>query len=88
MTYKITDYNEEEIQGSFNEQELQNTSQSTFRIEKVLKRQGDKFDDFLSYVLKMTRRFLWLDIEISGKKPVYRFKHILNHLSLQIAQVL
>ena len=42
VTYKITDYNGEEIQGSFNEQELQKTSQSTFRIEKVLKRQGDK----------------------------------------------
>ena len=42
VTYKITDYNEEEIQGSCYEQELQKTSQSTFRIEKVLKRQGDK----------------------------------------------
>ena len=34
VTYKITDYNGEEIQGSFYEQELQKTSQSTFRIEK------------------------------------------------------
>ena len=42
VTYKITDYNGEEIQGSFYEQELQKTSQSTFRIEKILKRQGDK----------------------------------------------
>ena len=42
VTYKITDYNGEEIQGSFYEQELQKTSQSTFRIEKLLKRQGDK----------------------------------------------
>ena len=42
VTYKITDYNGEEIQGSFNEQELQKTSQSTFQIEKVLKRQGVK----------------------------------------------
>ena len=42
VTYKITDYNGEEIQGSFNEQELQKTSQKTFRIEKILKRQGDK----------------------------------------------
>ena len=30
VTYKITDYNGEEIQGSFYEQELQKTSQSTF----------------------------------------------------------
>ena len=42
VTYKIADYNEEEIQGSFYEQELQMTSQDTFRIEKVLKKQGDK----------------------------------------------
>ena len=42
VTYKITDYNGEEIQGSFYEQELQKTMQDTFRIEKVLKRQGDK----------------------------------------------
>ena len=42
VTYKITDYNGEEIQGSFYEEELQKTSQSTFRIEKVLKRQGNK----------------------------------------------
>ena len=42
VTYQITDYNGEEIKGSFYEQELQNTSQDTFRIEKVLKRQGDK----------------------------------------------
>ena len=38
VTYKIIDYNEDEIQGSFYEQELQKTSQSTFRIEKVLNR--------------------------------------------------
>ena len=41
MTYEITDYNGEEIQGSFYEQELQKTSQGTFRMENVLKRQGD-----------------------------------------------
>ena len=37
VTYKITDYNGEEIQGSFHEQELQKTSQKTFRIEKGIK---------------------------------------------------
>ena len=43
MTYKITDYNGEEIQGSFYEQELQKTPQDTFiSYRKVLKRQGDK----------------------------------------------
>ena len=54
MTYKITDYKEDEIQGSFYEQELQKTSQKTFRNEKILKRQGDKSlvkMDGISYVV-------------------------------------
>ena len=42
VTYKITYNNWEETQGSFYEQELQKTAQDTFRIEKVLKIQGDK----------------------------------------------
>ena len=42
VTYKITDCNGEEIQGSFYEQEIQKISQDVFRIEKVLKRRGDK----------------------------------------------
>ena len=42
VTYKITDDNGEEIQGSFYEQELQKTSQDVFRIEKLLERKGDK----------------------------------------------
>ena len=42
VTYKITDYNGEVIQGSFYEDELQKTSQNTFRIEKILRRKGDK----------------------------------------------
>ena len=35
VTYKITDYNGKEIQGSFYEQELQKTKQDIFRIEKI-----------------------------------------------------
>ena len=42
-TYIISDLNGEEITGSFYEKELQKTSQKEFRIEKVLKRKGDKF---------------------------------------------
>ena len=41
-TYKITDYNDEEIQGTFYEQELQKTSQEVYRIEKVIRKRGDK----------------------------------------------
>ena len=42
ITYKIIYLNGEDIEGSFYEQELQKTTQVTFRIEKVLKKQGDK----------------------------------------------
>ena len=42
VTYKITDYNGEVIQGSFYKPELQKTSQDVFRIEKLLRRKGDK----------------------------------------------
>ena len=41
-TYAISDLNGEEITGSFYEKELQKTSQKEFRIEKALKRKGDK----------------------------------------------
>ena len=41
-TYVINDLNGEEITGSFYEKELQKTSQEKFRIEKVLKRKGNK----------------------------------------------
>ena len=34
--------NSEEIMGTFYEKELQKTSQEEFRIEKVIKRNGDK----------------------------------------------
>ena len=38
----INDLNGEENNGTFYEQELQGTSQQEFRIEKVIKRKGDK----------------------------------------------
>ena len=41
-TYLINDLNGEEIKGSFYEKELQKTDQKDFRIEKVIKKKGDK----------------------------------------------
>ena len=41
-TYVINDLNGEEIIGTFYEKELQKTNQQKFRVEKVLKRKGDK----------------------------------------------
>ena len=42
MTYVINDFNGEKVIGSFDEKELQKTIQKEFRIEKVLKKKGDK----------------------------------------------
>ena len=41
-TYVINDLNREEIIGTFNEKELQKTNQQEFRIEKLIRRKGDK----------------------------------------------
>ena len=41
--YVISDLNGEPIAGSFYEKELQKTSQEIFRIDKIIKRQGDEF---------------------------------------------
>ena len=41
-TYVFNDLNGEEVIGTFYENELQGTSQKEFRIEKVLKKKGDK----------------------------------------------
>ena len=40
--YTISDLNGEEITGSFYKNELQKTNQKEFRIQKILKRKGDK----------------------------------------------
>ena len=41
-TSVINDLNGEEIIGTFYEKELQKTNQQEFRIEKVIKKKGDK----------------------------------------------
>ena len=41
-TYVLNDLNSEEIIGTFYENELQKTKQNEFRIEKVIKKKGDK----------------------------------------------
>ena len=41
-TYVISDLKEEKIVGTFYEKELQKTNQKEFRVEKVIKRKGDK----------------------------------------------
>ena len=41
-TYVINDLNGEEITGTFYEKELQKTNRKGLRIEKIIKRKGDK----------------------------------------------
>ena len=41
-TYVISDLNWKKIVGKFYEKELQKTNQKEFRVEKVIKRKGDK----------------------------------------------
>ena len=41
-TYIMSDFKGEEIVGTFYDKELQKTNQKKFRIEKVIKRKGDK----------------------------------------------
>ena len=43
-TYVINDLNDEEIIGIFYEKELQETGQQKFRIEKLIKRKGNKLN--------------------------------------------
>ena len=58
--YVVSELNGEEIAGSFYEKEPQKTNQKQFRIEKVIKRKGDKFyvkwkgydDSFNSWINK------------------------------------
>ena len=42
QTYVINDLNDEEIVGTFYEKELRKTNQEEFRIEKVIKKKGNK----------------------------------------------
>ena len=42
VTYKISDLNGEEIEGSFYEPELQKTTQKVFRVEKIIRKKGNK----------------------------------------------
>ena len=53
-TYVISDFNGEEIIGTFYEKEFQKTNPKDFRFEKVINRKGDKlyvklrgYDNFL-----------------------------------------
>ena len=61
VTYKIRDLADEPIVGSFHEQQMQKTTQSTFRIEKVLrKRKGQALVKWKGYPDKFNS---WVPLE-------------------------
>ena len=41
-TYVLSDLNVEQIVGIFYKKELQNTNQKEYRVEKIIKKKGDK----------------------------------------------
>ena len=59
ITYKIIDLNGEESEWSFYEQELQKSTQDIFRMEKVLKRKGDK--SLVKWVVYSDAFNSWID---------------------------
>ena len=61
-TYVISDFKGEEIVGTFYEKELQKTNQKEFRVEKVIKRKGNKL--FVKW-----KAFLTVELM---KKPQYK----------------
>ena len=81
-TYVINDLDGEEIIGTFYEKELQKTNQQEFRIQKVIKRKGDKFyvkwkgydNSFKSWIDK--RDLVWF----YRIKWVIIFQNRMNHL--------
>ena len=77
-TYVINDLNGEEIIGKFYEKELQKTNSQEFRIEKIIKRKGDKsyvkwkgcHNSFNSWIdEKYLVRFYWL--ELYKNEPIF-----------------
>ena len=77
-TYVINDLNSEEIIGTFYEKELKKTNQQEFRIEKVIKRKGDKLyvkwkgynNSFNSWIDKKDLvSFYWL--QLYKKEPMF-----------------
>ena len=44
--YVVSDLTFEEIVGTFNEKESKKTDQKEFRVEKVIKRKGDKLKSY------------------------------------------
>ena len=76
MTCVISDLNGEEIAGTFYEKELQKTSQKEFRIEKIIRRKGDKL--YVKWKGYDNRFNSWIDKNRSSYKQ--RIKRVITFL--------
>ena len=52
-TYVISDLNDEKNAGSFYKKELQKTNRNEYRIEKVIKRKGDKLSNLKDMIIHL-----------------------------------
>ena len=77
VTYKITDYNGEEIQGSFYKQEHQKTKQEIFRIEK---RGNKSLVKWLVIMMRLTRGLI-TKILTNYRAKVYNVRNFVAWLS-------
>ena len=77
-TYVINDLNDEEIIGTFHEKELQKANQEVFKIEKVIKKKGNKLHvKWKGYDNSFNS---WIDKKDLDK----RVNIFLNHLNLLV----
>ena len=75
-TYVINDLNGEEIIGTFYEKELQKTNQQEFRIEKVIKKKGDKL--YVKWKDYNTSCNSWIDKKRLSVIPSYKNESIFS----------
>ena len=95
-TYIIRALKVEKVVGTFQEKELQKTNQKEFRIEKVIKRKGDKLhvkwkgydNSFNSWIdkerycyIKMSYFPPYVHSKRCKKNPIYKEQQVLKHRS-------
>ena len=71
----MNDLNGEEIAGTFYENELQKTNQKEFRIEKVIKRKGDKL------------HIKWKGFDNSFNSWIDKKRHSMNYWIFSITKI-
>ena len=79
-TYVINDLNGEEIIGTFYEKELQKTNQEEFRIEKVIRRKGDKL--YVKWKAYDNSFNSWID-----KKDIIKWVNTFHHIIILVKKL-